>query len=208
MYTMVGMSGVASRKNRIIWMLEEVGVEYEVIDTVPQSDIALSVNPTGVLPALRIGDDIITDSAAICKHLADIHPEKKLSYPSGTVERAEMEAWVHFAASDVEGPLWSALRQQLYVPVDKRRPQVTEQALEDWEKTIIGFGKRLGDQEYVMQGHFTVPDLILGHLGFWAKYYDFPVPSSVVSAYFDRMMDRPAFKKAIADDGITYPKAA
>jgi len=201
MYKLIGMSGVGSRKNRVCWMLEEINADYEAIDTVPHSDIALAVNPTGVLPALRDGDNVITDSAAICTYLADTNPQLGFSYPSGTALRAQMEGWSYMATSDLEGPIWAAIRQ-LNKPPAERLNEVLTLAMEDWQKAIKGLEKKLGDNLYVMGEQFTVPDLFFGHVGFWAKFYEFPVDSITVQRYFDRLISRPAFKKTMSQDKI------
>lgn len=201
MYKLIGMPGIGSRKNRVCWMLEELNAEYEAIDTVPHSDIALAVNPTGVLPALRDGDNVITDSAAICTYLADTNPRSGLSFPSGTVQRAQMEGWMYMATSDLEGPIWSAIRQ-LNKPEGERMNEVLTLAMEDWRKAVNGLEKKLGGNRYVMGDAFTVPDLFFGHVGFWAKFYEFPVDSAAVQAYFDRLISRPAFKKTMSQDKV------
>jgi glutathione S-transferase len=201
MYKLIGMSGVGSRKNRVCWMLEEINAQYEAIDTVPHSEIALSVNPSGVLPALRDGDNVITDSAAICTYLADTNPQFGFSFPSGTAQRAEMEGWSYMATSDLEGPIWTAIRQ-LNLPEEERLQEVLNLANEDWVKAVGWLEKKLGDNQYVMGDTFTVPDLFFGHVGFWAKFYDFPVDSQTVQAYFNRLITRPAFKKTMSQDLI------
>jgi glutathione S-transferase len=201
MYKLIGMSGVGSRKNRVCWMLEEINADYEAIDTVPHSDIALAVNPSGILPALRDGENVITDSAAICTYLADTNPEFGFSFPSGTAQRAEMEGWSYMATSDLEGPAWMVIRQ-LNLPVEERLSQVLDLASADWAKAVKGLEKKLGNNNYVMGDEFTVPDLFFGHVGFWAKFYELPVDSSIVKAYFDRLITRPAFKKTMSQDLI------
>ncbi len=201
MYKLIGMSGVGSRKNRVCWMLEEINADYEAIDTVPHSDIALAVNPSGVLPALRDGNNVVTDSAAICTYLADTNPGFGFSFPSGTAKRAEMEGWSYMVTSDLEGPIWAAIRQ-LSLPEEERLDQVLTLAYADWEKSVIALDKKLGGNQYVMGDSFTVPDLFFGHVGFWAKFYDMPVKSASVQAYFDRLIERPAFKKTMHQDLI------
>lgn len=201
MYKLIGMPGVGSRKNRVCWMLEEIGAEYEAIDTVPHSDVALSVNPTGVLPALRDGDNVITDSAAICTYLADTNPKLGFSFPSGTAQRAQMEGWMYMATNDLEGPIWLAIRQ-LNKPEAERLNEVLTLALEDWQKAVKGLEKKLGNNTYAMGDQFTVPDLFFGHVGFWARFYQMPVESVAVQAYFDRLISRPAFKKTMSQDKV------
>ncbi len=198
-YTLYGVSGVGSRKNRITWMLEEIDADYEAVDTQPHSDIALSVNPAGILPALKVNDGVITDSAAIVTFLADSNPGAGMSFPSGTLERAEMDGWTFLATADIEGPLWTAVTQAM-LPEQDRNTDLFQFASGKWEHAVKGFAKRLGEKKYVMGDQFTVPDLILGHLGFWAKHFDLTIPADNVNDYFDRILKRPAFRRAIEKD--------
>lgn len=103
-------------------MLEEIGAPYAFVATRPHSDVANAVNPSGKLPALKVGEQVIVDSAAICTYLADSHPEAGLSFPAGTLLRAQMESWIYFAMSELEPPLWMYTRQASLLPQAKRAP--------------------------------------------------------------------------------------
>ena len=79
-----------SRSSVVLWMLEEVGESYDVkllklSDGDNLKPDYLGINPMGKVPALRHGDAVITEVAAICTYLADAFPEKKLSVPIGTL---------------------------------------------------------------------------------------------------------------------------
>ena len=195
MYALYGLLG--SRTTRVTWMPEEVGVEYEVVVTRPHSEIAYSVNPSGKLPALKVGNAVILDSAAICSYLADCHPQSGLTFDTGTTERAQMESWLHFAMNDLEGPLWMFTRQTLLLPKEKRTPAILDLCAEDWATAVKTMASRLGDRQYVMGERFSVPDVVLGHIGRWARRCAYPIGSQTVNAYFDRVEGRPALARAL-----------
>jgi len=74
------------------WMLEEVGAPYKVelldyASTMKAPDY-LAINPMGKVPALRHGDAIVTETAAICAYLADAFPQARLAPPPGDRLRA------------------------------------------------------------------------------------------------------------------------
>jgi glutathione S-transferase len=77
-----------SRGRIVRWMLEEVGQPYrtEVLDygTTMKAPAYLAVNPMGKVPALRHGDAVVTEAAAICAYLADAFPQAKLAPPPAT----------------------------------------------------------------------------------------------------------------------------
>src|SRR5579863_1352119 len=98
-----------SRGRVIRWMLEEVGQPYrtEVLDyaTTLKAPEYLAINPMGKVPALRHGDTVVTETAAICAYLADAFPAAGLAPPPGHKLRAPYYRWLFFTA----GPLEAAL---------------------------------------------------------------------------------------------------
>ncbi len=114
MYVLYGLPG--SRTTRVTWTLKEVGADYRFVATDPQSEIAYSVNPSGKLPVLKIGDESIIDSVAIRSYLADRNRDAGLTFETGTIERAQMESWLQFATHDLEAPLWMFNRQTMLLP--------------------------------------------------------------------------------------------
>ena len=111
-----------SRGRIVRWMLEEVGHPYrtELIDygTIKAPDY-LAINPMGKVPALRHGDTVVTEGAAICCYLADAFPEAGLAPPPGDRLRGPYYRWLFFAA----GPLEAAATNKalgLEVPPDRK----------------------------------------------------------------------------------------
>jgi glutathione S-transferase len=112
-----------SRGRIVRWMLEEVGEPYktELLEygTTMKAPDYLAINPMGKVPALRHGDAVITESAAICAYLADAFPAAKLAPPPGDRDRGPYYRWLFFAA----GPLEAAVINNFLgveVPPDKR----------------------------------------------------------------------------------------
>ncbi|HEX5517245.1 MAG TPA: glutathione S-transferase, partial [Pseudolabrys sp.] len=96
-----------SRSSIALWMLEEVGQPYDIkLIRLSAGDNLkpdyLAINPMGKVPALRHGDTVITESAAICTYLADEFPDKKLNIPVGNPRRGEYLKWLFFGPSVIE----------------------------------------------------------------------------------------------------------
>ena len=95
-----------SRGRIVRWMLEEVGQPYrtELLDyrTTLKSPEYRAVNPMGKVPALRHGDTVVTETAAICAYLADAFPAAKLAPEPSSRLRAPYYRWLFFAAGPVE----------------------------------------------------------------------------------------------------------
>ena len=88
------------------WMLEEVGQPYrtELLDygTTMKAPEYLALNPMGKVPALRHGDTVVTETAAICAYLADAFPQAGLAPPPASRLRGPYYRWLFFAAGPLE----------------------------------------------------------------------------------------------------------
>lgn len=185
-----------SRAGRVMWMLEELGADYEVIDAGPHSPAVYALNPSGKIPILVDGDVVVTDSTAIMLHLADKHGA--MTYPAGSAERAKMTSLVSFAVDEVEQPLWTGTKHGFILPEALRCAEAITPALHhEFKVAMTTLDKRLGGGPFVMGEEFTVPDVILGHLGGWAKMTGFPAPPERVAEYMKRIRARPAWRAVV-----------
>src|SRR5437868_13072792 len=95
-----------SRGRIVRWMLEELGQPYrtEILDygTTMKAPAYLAINPMGKVPAIKHGDTVVTEAAAICAYLADAFPQANLAPPSGSKERGPYYRWLFYAAGPVE----------------------------------------------------------------------------------------------------------
>src|ERR1700726_2485955 len=96
-----------SRGRIVRWMLEEVGQPYrtELLDyaTTMKAPAYLAVNPMGKVPALRHGDAVVTECAAICTYLADAFPKAGLNIPLDHPKRGPYLKWLFFGPGALEG---------------------------------------------------------------------------------------------------------
>lgn len=193
LYTVIGAP--RSRAMRVMLMLEELGLPYDLLPLLPHSPELLAINPTGKIPAMRIGEEILLDSVAICQYLADAH--HRFTYPAGTLERARQDSFTQFVVDEVEGPLWLAGRHSFVLPEDKRVPAVKETAKWEFNRSMKTLERRLGDNAFVMGAEPTVPDVLLNHAVGWARSAKFTLPGGPVGAYFERLQSRPATQRAL-----------
>ena len=198
MYKAVGSRG--SRVGRVLWMLEELGQPYEFVEVKLRSQEAYVLNPSGKVPILIDGDLKVTDSAAICVYLADKHADKGMGANPGVAGRAEMDSWMHFAQSEFEAPLWNKLRHRFLLPKEVR-VDVGPAAAHDFATEVKALDRRLGENPFALGDRFSAVDVLLGDMGNWARAGKFPIESGRVSAYFDRLLARPARARAQANGG-------
>lgn len=193
MYQVIGAP--RSRAMRVYWMMEELGLDYQVLPHRPASPEAHSYNPSGKIPALLVDGAIITDSVAILQFLADRHGA--LTYAAGTVERGQQDSFTQFACDEVDGPLWTAAKHSFALPENIRVPAIKPAAKFEFDRAMRVLETRLGDNEFVMGAQMTVPDLLLGHCAGWAEAARFDLPAGKLGDYFARMRARPALRRAL-----------
>lgn len=193
MYSVYGTP--KARPLRVVWALEELGQPYEVHPFAPQSDGIRKVNPSGKVPALGVEDRIITDSVAIVQFLADRHGA--LTFPAGSLKRAEQDSLLMFCLDEIECPLWTAAKNRFILPEDVRVPEISKVSKFEFARAMRTLETRLGDRTYVMGETFTVPDIIIGHCFRWAGNAKFNIPEGPISAYFERVSARPALAAAL-----------
>src|SRR5258708_1028812 len=132
------------------WMLEEVGQPYrtEILDyaTTLKGDAYLAVNPMGKVPAIKHGDTVITEGAAICAYLADAFPQAGLAPP--LAERGDYYRWLFFAAGPIEAAVTS--RSLGFEPKPEQRRMAGFGCLDDvvntLEKAVEGRDSIAGDR--------------------------------------------------------------
>lgn len=182
------------RSFRVIWCLEELGLDYEVIDARPRSAEISKVNPLGQVPALEVDATVLTDSLAILNYLAD--REGRLTFPTGTVKRARMDARINFVLTEMEAPLWLAARHSYVLPEARRHPEIKPWLRDDFRDASERFALLLGDGPYLCGDVFTIADIVAGHVADWATPARFPIATEALAAYLDRVSSRDAWQRA------------
>lgn len=177
------------------WMLEEVGVPYETVwldygHKMKEAEY-LAVNPMGKVPALKHGDVVVTEAAAICAYLADRFPEKSLAPPAGHSSRAAYYRWLFFVA----GPLEMAVTAQaLGWQVPEGRSATV--GFGSYNDTINTLEKALIPGPYICGEQFTAADVYVGSSLGWGMMFDTIEKRPVFEAYVGRVYARPAAQRA------------
>lgn len=185
-----------TRAGRVMWLLEELGVDYELIPSDPHAPEVFALNPNGKIPILVDRDRVVTDSSAILFHLADKHGA--FTFPLGAPERAAMTSMIFFALDELEQPLWTFTKHKFILPREIRsREAVTPACHHDFAAGLKTLGKYLGGRDFAAGDRFTIADIVIGHLGGWAKANRFPEPEGAVADYMGRVRGRPAWRRVV-----------
>lgn len=192
-----------SRGRVVRWMLEEVGQPYRTqlleYGTTMKAPEYLAINPMGKVPALRHGDTVVTESAAICAYLADAFPDANLAPPHGSRLRGPYYRWLFFVAGPLEAA-WTNQAMGFVVPEDKRRMSGygSLAAVVDALETAVSHGP------YLVGDSFTAADLYVGaNLGFGLQF-GMIEKRPAFEQYVARIASRPAAIRARQiDDALT-----
>lgn len=186
-----------SRGRIVRWMLEEVGRPYrtELLDygTSMKASEYRAINPMGKVPAIRHGDTIVTECAAICAYLADAFPQAGLAPAPDSRERGPYYRWLFFAAGPVEAAVVNKVLN-VTVPDDPRmRGMVGYGSLEAVLDTLEGAVSKC---EYLVGDRFSAADLYVGaHIGWGLQFGTIP-KRPAFEAYAERLYARPAAVRA------------
>ena len=186
------IGGTRSRTFRVLWLAEELGLDYEHVPERPRSELVGQLNPLGQIPVVKDGDTVLTDSLAIMNYLADRHG--RFTYPAGSPERAVMDARINFVLTEMEAPLWLAARHSFVLPEDRRRPEIKPWLREDFQYAGERFVRLLGDADHFGGSDFTIADIVAAHTIGWSINARFE-PSDALTAYLSRISERPAWKR-------------
>ncbi len=196
---------VLSRTLRCLWTAEEVGAEYEQVNIdffkgehamPPFSEI----NPLKKVPAMVDGDLVLSESAAICTYLADLHPEQQLIPEPRTADRARYDMWTSFIVSELEQPLWTASKHTFALPEKLRVPDILPTAQKEWKRPSQFLAGALNSEPFLVGGRFSVADILAVHTLNWAKKAGFPLDHEVLETYRKLHSARPAFLGLIKKD--------
>ena len=193
-----------SRGRIVRWMLEEAGAAYDtrVVDYGPamKSTEYLAINPMGKVPAIRHGDTIVTECAAICAYLADAFPEAGLAPPPASHERGPYYRWLFFAAGPIEA---AATNKALGVDVPPERTGMVGYG--SIEAVVAALDTLLSHIDYVAGDRFSAADLYLGSHLDWGMQFGTIERRPAFEAYVARLRDRPAAVKAREIDDALMP---
>jgi glutathione S-transferase len=194
---------VAARSFRPLWMLEELGLAYELrMQAFPprvHDRGYLGINPCGTVPAFFDGALRMTESAAICQYLAERHPAAGLNV---AVQDDAYGAWLnylHFGEATLTFPQTLVLRYSRFEPAERQQPQVVEDYARWFLSRLKTLTPLLEQGDYLCAGRFTAADVSVGYalllaeqLGLHASF------TPAVAAYWQRLRQRPAFQRAQA----------
>jgi predicted DNA-binding transcriptional regulator YafY/glutathione S-transferase len=185
-----------SRGMIVHWMLEEIGVPYSVevkeYGTTIKAPEYLAINPMGKVPAIKHGETVVMETAAICAYLADAFPEAGLA--PAPAERGEYYKWLFFAAGCVE-----AAMSNHGVGWDPTPEMQGRFGYGSYAAVIDTLAKAVADRRYIAGENFTAADIYVGSMIGFGLRYDVIEKRPEFEAYWSGLENRPARLRAGAE---------
>lgn len=181
------------------WALHEAGAEYEQVIVHWQDKPAalLEANPMGKVPTLiHHADDkdrTVTEAAAICHYLAEMHPAAGLLPNDG--EMADYFRWLFFASGPVEQAITSRSL--------KFEPSPEQEGMAGWgnySRTMRTLQGHFDENDWVCGSRFTMADVYVGSAVDWGLTFGSMPPEEAFVAYAERFQERSGYKAAKAID--------
>ncbi len=188
-----------SRAGRIVWLLEELQLPYELnrMDFHPKdlkSDEHRQRHPLGRVPVLDDGDISIYESGAIVEYILERHKNGGLKPAVDAAEYPDYLQWFHYCEGMVMPPINTIVVQTILLPEDRRNPEVLGQAQRLVTKALAPVEESMGDKEYLI-GDFSGADIMLGHAMYMARRLGtLGDDMAKLQGYLDRIEARPAFQ--------------
>ncbi len=192
-----------TRATRPRWLLEELGVPYELVNIDLEKGEHkqlpyLRVHPLGQVPALVDGDVTVYESIAICMYLADKFIEKKLAPAFGAPERAAYYQWMLFAAATLEPPISEYFTHTQALPADKRNPEIAAKAKEKALAAIKAVEHAMLGKMYLVGEKFSAADVVVGSIMRFAESMKLLADAPDLASWLYELKSHAAFKKAMA----------
>jgi glutathione S-transferase len=208
-----------SRSQRVLWLLEELGVRYEVrryerdANTMLAPPALLAVHPLGKSPVITDGSSTIAESGAIIEYLVDRYGDGRLIPPASTPERLRYAYWLHYAEGSAMPPLLLKLvfdrvaSAPLPWPVSSIARRIAGRVTRTFIAPQLTLHLDFMESELVSRpwfagGQFTAADVQMSFpLEAAAARAGLNASRPKLMAFLDRIHARPAYRQALERGG-------
>jgi glutathione S-transferase len=196
-------------------LLTEIGVPFELrpVDTAAQAHRTpafLALNPNGRVPVLVDGDLVLFESAAICLHLTDCHPQAGLAPLPGSNERAHFYKWLVWLTNTLQATLMVFFYPERWL-TDGNHAGAAE--LKTCAEGRTGALLDLLEAElqrhggpWLLGARYSAVDPYALMLCRWTRHFAHPARArAALGAYLQRVLDRPAVRQVFEREGLALP---
>jgi len=194
-------------------LLEELGVPFalQLVDRTQgahKSPAYLQLNPNGLIPVIVDGDLVLYETAAICLHLVDTHPEAELAPALGTPERAQFYKWLVWLTNTLQAALILYFYPERWADSPDAVAQVKAHAEAKVGDMLDQLDAELARHRnpWLLGERFTALDLYALMLCRWTRGFARPARSlPQLGPYLQRVLARPAVQRVFEKEGLVAP---
>jgi glutathione S-transferase len=194
-----------TRSVRIVWLLEELGLPYDMhklaFDPSDLQDPSyLAVNPLGLVPTLEDDGLVLSESGAITQYLLGKYGAGRLEPTHGTPQHARHLYWLHLAEATMMTPLVNIFQHTFRLPEQDRAPKAFLDYSHAKLRAILALIEaELQDRDFICGRELTAADIMLGYNIHFARMLQIPLDDyPAIKAWYPRLRARPGFQKAAA----------
>ena len=191
-----------TRSIRIKWLLEELGLEHEIIPrqfnrTAPYAG---QDTPSGRYPVLYDGDTVLSESGAVVQYVLEKYGNGRLQPAIGSPERATYLYWFHYSEASAAVPINQYVGLAVYGGETDKYADMIERARQGTDRVLDKVEAAIKGSSFLAGGTFSGADIMMGFT-LWSarmlKLLDERHPET--RRYFNALKARPAFAKALAE---------
>lgn len=190
-----------TRGFRVIWLCEELGVDYDVqkVDFSKEYRLSsewLQINPLGKVPSLEDGELLMSESCAMMQYILDRYGKGRLQPLAGTIEHAYFLQWLWFSEATFSRPVGEIVNHRREFPGELGIPDVVKEMQSRIFKCILALDKALEEKPFILGKEFSAADISLGYTLLIAQDRIGESLPQRVFDYWDSISSRKAFKIA------------
>jgi glutathione S-transferase len=190
-----------TRGFRVIWLCEELGVDYDVqkVDFSKEYRLSsewLQINPLGKVPSLEDGELLMSESCAMMQYILDRYGNGRLQPLAGTIEHAYFLQWLWFSEATFSRPVGEIVNHRREFPGELGIPDVVKEMQSRIFKCILALDKALEEKPFILGKEFSAADISLGYTLLIAQDRIGKSLPQRVFDYWDSISSRKAFKIA------------
>jgi glutathione S-transferase len=191
-----------ARGARVIWLLEELGVPYEVEplefkDEVLKSPEHMARHPLGQLPVVETDGVRFFESGAQVQYFLEKYGQGRLEPRPGTPERAEYLQWFHFGEASLAVYASQIVRQRFGTPADRQSADVLREGRARVAAAVGVVDRALAQRSYICGEAFSAADIMVSYGIVMLKVIrELPEGQNHIAGYLERLKARPAYARA------------
>ena len=197
------IGGVRTRTFRVLWLLEELGIEYKHRDVdFSKGDHKdpefLKINPSAKVPVLRVEDKIYHETSMMLWLIADKYGKgSHLEIPNDG-SQYEILQWLFYGADELEQGLWTVSRHKFVLPKEERIEANIQWGYREFSKCLDYLHLMLGEKLYLVNDKFSIADLQIAQILLWGFRLQVDLKYGNVREFMDRIRGRESFKRTLS----------